>query len=191
MPEPDISETLIPGLRLRKSRIHRDDRGAFAEMWSSRSPEQFPGFRPVQHSIAWNGPTLVTRGIHAEPWRKVASVVHGSIFGAWVDFREGATFGALYHERLHPGDAVLIPEGVGNAYQTLEAMTVISYLADGHWISGQTYPGVDLNDPALAIPWPRPVSSTAVSSRDQAAPPFTALSPLGPSLQNPGEGVKS
>lgn len=190
MSAPDISETPIPGLLLRRNAIHRDDRGAFAEMWSSRSPEDFTGFHPVQHSIAWNGPSLVTRGIHAEPWQKVASVVCGAIFGAWVDLREGATFGILYYERLNPGDAVLIPEGVGNSYQTLEATTILSYLADDHWKPGRTYPSVDLGDPVLAIPWPRLVSSTEVSDRDQATPPFTTLSPLvsHTHFQSAGEG---
>lgn len=53
-------------------------------------------FGPVQNNISFNASPGVTRGIHAEPWDKYISVATGKVFGAWVDLREGPSFGSTY-----------------------------------------------------------------------------------------------
>ena len=79
-----------------------------------------PDFGPVQNNISFNDEVGVTRGIHAEPWDKFVSVATGRVFGAWVDLRDGPSFGAVYTCEIDPSVAVFVPKGVGNAYQTLE-----------------------------------------------------------------------
>ena len=74
-----------------------------------------PDFRPVQNNISFNEKAGTTRGIHAEPWDKFISVATGRIFGAWVDLREGPSFGAVFTAELDPSQAIFIPRGVGNA----------------------------------------------------------------------------
>ena len=73
-----------------------------------------------------------TRGIHAEPWDKFVSVATGRIFGAWVDLRDGPTFGTVFTAELDPSRAVFVPRGVGNAFQTLEPNTAYIYLVNDH-----------------------------------------------------------
>ena len=71
-----------------------------------------PDFGPVQNNISFNNEVGVTRGIHAEPWDKFVSVATGRVFGAWVDLREGSSFGAVYTCEIDPSVAVFVPRGV-------------------------------------------------------------------------------
>ena len=76
-------------------------------------------YGPVQHSMSCNTQTGVTRGFPAEPWDKLVSVAHGRIFGAWVDLRDGDSFGQVFTAELGPDKAVFVPRGVANSYQTV------------------------------------------------------------------------
>ena len=87
----------------------------------------------MQNNISFNDAVGTTRGIHAEPWDKWVSVATGRIFGAWVDLREGPTFGAVFTTELDPSRAIFVPRGVGNSYQTLEPDTAYTYLVNDHW----------------------------------------------------------
>lgn len=69
-----------------------------------------PDLRVVQNNISYNDSRGVTRGIHAEPWDKFISVARGSVFGAWVDLREGSdTYGKVYTTVLDPSKAIYVP----------------------------------------------------------------------------------
>ncbi|MFP3836119.1 dTDP-4-dehydrorhamnose 3,5-epimerase family protein, partial [Chryseobacterium sp. SIMBA_028] len=68
-----------------------------------------PDFGPVQNNISFNAQRGTTRGIHAEPWDKFISLASGRIFGAWVDLREGPSFGTLFTAELSPHEAVFVP----------------------------------------------------------------------------------
>ena len=84
--------------------------------------------------LSYNDSRGVTRGIHAEPWDKFISVARGSVFGAWVDLREGsATYGKVFTCTLDPSKAIYVPRGVGNSFQALEDGTAYTYLVDAHW----------------------------------------------------------
>ena len=88
---------------------------AFKENWqrAKMCALGVPDFRIVQNNISYNENRGVTRGIHAEPWDKFISVARGSVFGAWVDLREGsATYGRVYTTVLDPSKAVYVPRGV-------------------------------------------------------------------------------
>ena len=78
----------------------------------------------------------VTRGIHAEPWDKFISVARGSVFGAWVDLREGsATYGKCSPARSTRRRPSTSRAGVGNSFQALEDGTAYTYLVTptGRW----------------------------------------------------------
>ena len=64
-----------------------------------------PDFGPVQNNVSFNDAVGTTRGIHAEPWDKYISVAAGRVFGAWVDLREGESFGATFHIEIDPSVA--------------------------------------------------------------------------------------
>lgn len=175
-----VERTAIPGLLVIAVDVHRDERGWFKENWHRRHLSELglPPFSPVQHNIAFNHRRGVTRGVHAEPWDKFVSVATGRVFGAWVDLRAGETFGAVVHREIHPGLAVFVPRGVGNAYQALEDGTSYTYLVNGHWQPDRDYPAVAPGDPALGIPWPVPLAEAELSEKDRRAPGLDRLQPV-------------
>ena len=111
----------------------------------------------MQNNISFNDAAGTTRGIHAEPWDKWVSVATGRIFGAWVDLREGPTFGAVFTTELDPSRAIFVPRGVGNSYQTLEPDTAYTYLVNDHWSPDAEYSFLNLADETAAIDWPIPL----------------------------------
>ena len=179
---PSLETTPIPGLVVVRLDRRDDDRGFFKENWQREKMLAIglPDFGPVQNNVSFNGDRGVTRGIHTEPWDKFISLATGRIFGAWVDMREGETFGATFTLEMDTSVAVFVPRGVGNSYQVLEDATAYTYLVNDHWRPGVTYPALALGDPTVAIDWPIPLSEAIISEKDQNAPrldPSTAMAP--------------
>ncbi|MDH2443072.1 bifunctional dTDP-4-dehydrorhamnose 3,5-epimerase family protein/NAD(P)-dependent oxidoreductase [Amnibacterium sp. CER49] len=174
--------TPIPGLVVLDLPVPGDNRGWFKENWQREKmlPLGVPDFGPVQNNISFNDAAGTTRGIHAEPWDKYVSVAAGRIFGAWVDLRDGATFGAVFTAEIDPSRAVFVPRGVGNAYQTLEAGTAYTYLVNDHWSPDATYTFLNLADETVAIDWPIALDSVEISAKDRAHPRLADVTPMGP-----------
>jgi len=178
---PSIETTAIPGLLVLRMPLHRDDRGWFKENWHRQVMSELglpEGFTPVQHNVAFNARRGTTRGFHAEPWDKLVSLASGRAFGAWVDLREGDTFGATVQVDLDPSVAVFVPRGVGNAYQTLDDSTVYTYLVTQHWNPQARYAAVDLADPSLSVPWPISLDDAIVSDKDRTQPSLADVAPM-------------
>src|SRR5207253_7136175 len=93
-----IETTPIPGLLVVRLDVHGDARGWFKENWQREKmlAGGLPDFGPVQNNISFNAERGATRGIHTEPWEKFVSVATGRVFGAWVDMREGDSFGTTF-----------------------------------------------------------------------------------------------
>ena len=174
--------TDIPGLVLWELPVHGDNRGWFKENWQREKmmAAGLPDFGPVQNNISFNDAVGTTRGIHAEPWDKWVSVATGRIFGAWVDLREGPSFGAVFTAEIDPSRAIFVPRGVGNAYQTLEADTAYSYLVNDHWSPDAQYTFLNLADESVAIDWPIPLDKAELSSKDAAHPRLSEVRPVSP-----------
>ncbi|MFJ6548399.1 MULTISPECIES: bifunctional dTDP-4-dehydrorhamnose 3,5-epimerase family protein/NAD(P)-dependent oxidoreductase [unclassified Microbacterium] len=175
-------ETPIPGLVVFELPVHGDSRGWFKENWQR---EKMVGlgledFGPVQNNISFNDAVGTTRGIHAEPWDKWVSVATGRIFGAWVDLREGPSFGAVFTTELDPSRAIFVPRGVGNSYQTLEPDTAYTYLVNDHWSPDASYSFLNLADETAAIEWPIPLSEVEISEKDKAHPRLADVTPIPP-----------
>lgn len=174
--------TTIPGVVLYDLPVYGDNRGWFKENWQREKMLALglPDFRPVQNNISFNENAGTTRGIHAEPWDKFISVATGRIFGAWVDLREGPSFGTVFTAELDPSQAIFIPRGVGNAFQTLEDNTAYTYLVNDHWSAdaqGQ-YTFLNLADPASAIAWPIPLEQAELSDKDRNHPVLADVTPM-------------
>ena len=182
MTELSVEQTQIPGLLVVRLPLHEDNRGWFKENWqrAKMTALGLPDFGPVQHSVAYNARRGVTRGVHTEPWDKFISVAHGRIFGAWVDMREGESFGEVFTIEADPSVAVFVPRGVGNSYQVLEDGTTYSYLVNDHWRPGLAYPALNLADPTVAIPWPIPLAEAEISDKDLATPMLADVVPMAP-----------
>ena len=180
-----VTETGIDGLRVLDLAVHGDPRGWFKENWqrAKMTALGIPDLRVVQNNISYNAQRGVTRGIHAEPWDKFVSVATGSVFGAWVDLREGsATYGRVYTTTLDPSKAIYVPRGVGNSFQALEDGTAYTYLVDAHWSLElkKTYTFVNLADPQLGIEWPIPLSEATISEADRHHPMLADVVPMAP-----------
>ncbi|MFT4123307.1 MAG: bifunctional dTDP-4-dehydrorhamnose 3,5-epimerase family protein/NAD(P)-dependent oxidoreductase [Microbacteriaceae bacterium] len=176
--------TAIPGLVLYDLPVHGDNRGWFKENWqrAKMTAVGLPDFGPVQNNISFNDAVGTTRGIHAEPWDKYVSVATGRIFGAWVDLREGPTFGAVVTAEIDPSRAVFVPRGVGNSYQTLEPDTAYAYLVNDHWSADAQarYTFLNLADETAAIDWPIPLERAELSEKDRAHPRLGDVTPMPP-----------
>ena len=185
--EKDLSviETGIGGLKVVDLAVHGDSRGWFKENWQRAKMTELgiPDLRVVQNNVSYNEKRGVTRGIHAEPWDKFISVARGSVFGAWVDLREGSeTYGKVYTTVLDPSKAIYVPRGVGNSFQALEDGTAYTYLVDAHWSLElkRTYTFVNLADPELNIQWPIPLDQATVSEADLNHPMLGDVVPMAP-----------
>lgn len=176
----EVSETPIPGQLVIRTPVHADNRGFFVENWQREKMVAvgLPDFGPVQHNISYNVTAGATRGIHAEPWDKLVSVVAGKVFAAWVDLREGDSFGATFTIELEPGVTVFVPRGVANSYQTLVDHTTYSYLVNAHWSPDAKYTNLNLLDETAAIAWPLPLQE--VSDKDKAHPRLADVAPVAP-----------
>jgi len=174
--------TPIPGLTVWELPVHGDNRGWFKENWQRdvMTEAGLPDFGPVQQNISYNEPAGTTRGLHAEPWDKWVSVATGSVFGVWVDLRDGPTYGTIHTELIDPTRAVFVPRGVANGFQTLEDATAYTYLVNDHWSPDAEYPLVNLADPTLAIDWPIPLDRATISEKDLNHPPLAAATPVTP-----------
>lgn len=177
-----VQETPIPGLILLDLPVHGDNRGWFKENWQREKMVGLglPDFGPVQNNISFNDSRGATRGVHAEPWDKYVSIATGRIFGAWVDLREGPTFGTVFTAEMGPGSAIFVPAGVGNSYQTLEDNTAYTYLVNDHWSAGaqDRYTFLNLEDETVAIPWPIPLEESERSAKDLAHPRLADVVPM-------------
>lgn len=177
-----FTETAIPGLLIADLPVHGDSRGWFKENWqrAKMTAAGLPDFGPVQNNISFNDEVGTTRGIHAEPWDKWVSVATGRIFGAWVDLREGPTFGAVFTAEIDPSNAIFVPRGVGNSYQTLEPDTAYAYLVNDHWSPDAEYSFLNLADETVAISWPIPLDEVEISAKDLAHPRLADVTPIPP-----------
>ena len=174
--------TNIPGLLIADLPVHGDSRGWFKENWQNEKMSQLglPEFGPVQNNISFNAEKGVTRGIHAEPWDKYISIGSGRVFGAWVDLREGDSFGQVFTAELDPTKAIFVPRGVGNSFQALEDNTVYTYLVNDHWSAEaqSQYTFLNLADETANIQWPIPLDSAELSDKDKAHPHMADVQPM-------------
>lgn len=180
--ELKATETPIPGLVVYDIPVHGDNRGWFKENWQREKMIAIglPDFGPIQNNISFNTNKGTTRGVHAEPWDKFVSIATGKIFGAWVDLREGDSFGKVFTTELDPSKAIFVPRGVGNAYQTLEDNTAYTYLVNEHWSeeAQSQYTFLNLADETAVIKWPIPLANAEISDKDKAHPQLSEVVPM-------------
>lgn len=172
--------TAIPGLVWFDLPVHGDNRGWFKENWQREKMVAvgLPDFGPVQNNMSFNDKIGTTRGIHAEPWDKYVSVGTGRVFGAWVDLREGESFGKAFTLEIDPTKSIFVPKGVGNAFQVLEEETLYSYLVNDHWSADGNYAFLNLADPTIALHWPIDLASAELSDKDKNHPKLENVTPF-------------
>ena len=171
----------IDGLFVLTMKQVHEDRGVVRELFraSAFADAGLPELGPFLQVNATETKRGGLRGMHAEDMAKLVAVVHGEAFGAYVDFRaDSPSRGKVVTVRLVPGVQVLVPQGVGNGFQSLADGTQYVYCFTAEWVPGMAGRACTPLDPDLAIPWPIPVDPedrTQISEKDLAAPPFAAL----------------
>jgi dTDP-4-dehydrorhamnose 3,5-epimerase len=178
---PATRLTAIDGLVVITMKQVTDGRGTVREFFR-RSAFDVAGLPPLgpflQVNVTENRRGAL-RGLHAEAMTKLVAVVAGEAFGAYVDLRhDSPTHGVVETVRLLPGVQVLVPQGVGNGFQSLADGTQYAYCLDEEWHPDMAGLSCNPFDPALGIEWPVPIDRTdpaQVSAKDAAAPLFAEL----------------
>lgn len=175
-----VTETNIPGLYVIDLPLHGDNRGWFKENYQKEKMEALglPDFTVIQNNFSFNVEKGVARGLHAEPWEKYISVANGKVFGAWVDLRDGPSFGQTFTTEITPDKAIFVPRGVANGYQTLDENVTYTYLVNAHWSPDAKYTFVNMQDPALDIKWPISIKDELISEKDKHHPLLNDLTPV-------------
>jgi dTDP-4-dehydrorhamnose 3,5-epimerase len=156
-----------------------DDRGSFHEVFKLPFLSDTLGFvfevKQVNQSVSKAG---VIRGIHwadVPPGQaKYVFCSKGSIWDVVIDIRVGSpTFGQFDGEVISAdnGKCVLIQEGLGHVFLSLEDDTVVNYLCSEPF-SPTTEHGINPLDADLAIPFGSKISASSfqVSPKDEEAP---------------------
>jgi dTDP-4-dehydrorhamnose 3,5-epimerase len=171
--------TAIDGLWLISMKEVTDERGTVREFYreSAFLDAGMPSLGPWLQINVTETKTGALRGIHAEDMDKLVAVVAGEAFGAYVDTRrDSPTFETVVTVRLAKGTQVLVPRGVGNAFQVVSPEPAqYVYCFDHEWVPGMAGTAVNPLDPALGIEWPLPIDlddPSQISAKDKAQPPL-------------------
>jgi dTDP-4-dehydrorhamnose 3,5-epimerase len=159
-------------------RVHRDDRGSFAEAFRGAEFAADVGYQlsvaQVNCSVSRSG---VIRGIHYSDvpagQAKYVTCVSGAVLDVVVDLRVGSPgFGKWEKVRLDEQDrrAVFLAEGLGHGFMALSEQATVLYLCSTPYAPGREH-GLHPLDPTLGIAWPLdgPGDSPILSEKDAAA----------------------
>lgn len=175
----------IPGMIEFDIPVHGDNRGWFKENFQKEKmlplgfPESFFSEDKLQNNVSLSRHGVL-RGLHAEPWDKYISVAdNGRVLGAWVDLREGTSFGHVYQTIIDASKGIYVPRGVANGFQVLSDTVSYSYLVNDYWALKlkPKYSFVNYADPDLGITWDD-VEHAEVSEADKHHPLLKNVQPL-------------
>jgi dTDP-4-dehydrorhamnose 3,5-epimerase len=171
--------TAIDGLWLISMKEVTDERGTVREFYreSAFLDAGLPSLGPWLQINVTETRTGALRGLHAEDMDKLVAVVAGEAFGAYVDTRRASpTYRTVVTVQLTKGTQVLVPRGVGNAFQVVSSEPAqYVYCFDHEWVPGMAGTAVNPLDPALGIEWPLPIDlddPAQISAKDKAQPPL-------------------
>jgi dTDP-4-dehydrorhamnose 3,5-epimerase len=193
----DIRETDVPDVFLITSRVFADNRGHFAECYREDVLTELLGrpFPIVQSNFSLSHANVV-RGVHSAKvppgQAKIVSCLRGSVLDLSVDLRVGSpTFGRHTAVRLdaHTPTSVLLTEGIGHAFLSLEDDTLVQYQVNTGYVPEDVI-AVSPLDPDLALPFADRTDlimsdvdanapSLADSLRDGLLPAYDACLALG------------
>jgi dTDP-4-dehydrorhamnose 3,5-epimerase len=171
--------TAIDGLWFISMKEVTDERGTVREFYreSAFLDAGLPSLGPWLQINVTETRTGALRGLHAEDMDKLVAVVAGEAFGAYVDTRKASpTYRTVVTVQLTKGTQVLVPRGVGNAFQVVSSEPAqYVYCFDHEWVPGMAGTAVNPLDPALGIEWPLPIDlddPAQISAKDKAQPPL-------------------
>ena len=167
-----LESTIIEGIYILHRPLRKDDRGTFTRLFGS--DEIAKAGRPMNAIHVNTSTSLKTgtlRGIHFQysPFSeaKVVACTSGAIWDVAIDLRlESPTRFKWFATHLTPenGKSVILPEGVGHAFLTLEPNSSVVYVTSN--VYNEKYEsGLRYDDPDLAIEWP--IAPVNISQKDK------------------------
>jgi len=171
----EIRTTAIADCRLLILDRFQDTRGVFAELYRAgryAPSELAPAWRQINCSTSRKN---VVRGIHAAPFAKLISCVHGRVFDVVVDLRPASpTYKRWVGQELTPenGLQVYVPPGCGHGFMALEDDSIVVYAQSGEY-DPKIERTVHWQDEQIGIQWPA-AAEYILSPRDREAPGLPA-----------------
>lgn len=173
MPRFTFAPTPIAGLSLIQRHPIGDERGYLERLFCRDELKAIISDRDIvqiNHTITAKAGTL--RGMHFQhpphAEMKLVTCLRGEVYDVAVDLRQDSpTYLHWHSERLSADNykTLVIPEGFAHGFQTLIDDCELLYLHTAAY-APDAEAGLNALDPALAIPWPLPISER--SARDQA-----------------------
>ena len=173
---PGVFRTKIDGLMYFKHKKFLDERGFFTDITGLKSLEKAIGKRIEikQINLAYSNNNVV-RGLHAEGWNKLTTVLFGKGMSALVDIRpESPSFKQVEYFLFEPQPTdewqigLYVPMGVANSIAVIEGPLLYHYAVDAFY--DERDPAGDkalsLFDPELNIQWPIERDQMIISQRD-------------------------
>ena len=170
------SELDLKGVLLFESKIIKDLRGSFSEVYNSSYSNYIPkkvNFIQDNESISRYG---VLRGLHFQkgPFEqsKLVRVSKGKIQDVIVDIRkESSTFGKYVSVVLSKrnGKQVFVPKGFAHGFLTLSTEAIVNYKVDNEY-SKNHESGIIYNDKDLSIDWDINSQDIVISNKDLSLP---------------------
>ena len=168
-----IHATPLAGLNVLERLPRGDSRGYFERLFCDEELAHAGwsgNIRQVNQTYTQKCGTV--RGLHYQlpPYSeiKLVSCTRGEIWDVVVDLRRESPTFLKYHAEVLSADnhrSLLIPRGFAHGFQTLTDDVDMLYCHSAAYAQ-QAEAGILVNDPALQIPWPLPI--TELSQRDQA-----------------------
>lgn len=168
----------MPGLKLIKPTVIRDDRGYFFESFQEQKIRSL-GIETffVQDNEAFSTKNTL-RGLHYQlpPFAqaKLVRVVKGAVLDVAVDIRQDSlTYGRSYAVILDENNKfqLFIPRGFAHGYLVLSEEALFCYKTDNFY-SKESEGGIIFNDSNLDIDWQISNSKLIISDKDGSLPKF-------------------
>lgn len=171
-----IDDTNLPEVKRITLDVYADQRGFFCERFRA---DKFAAlgitetFNQMNHSRSVPG---VIRGLHFQhqPMQgKLVGVTHGAVLDVAVDVRPWSpNFGQVVAAELSEENAEMlwIPAGFAHGFAVLgnRPADVVYYVTSLYNAAGES--GIRLDDAALNIDWPTPLTRAIISPRDLTMP---------------------
>lgn len=168
-----FSTCSLPGLKVIKPRVFRDERGSFWENY--RKPLYAEGGVVVdflQDNVSISRRHTI-RGLHYQKGQaKLVSVLSGKIWDVAVDIREDSpTFGRYEAVELDDQERkqFYLPDGFAHGFCVLSETATVLYKVSAVYNPAEER-AIRWNDPLLGIDWP--CKEPILSMRDQTNPFF-------------------
>ena len=176
----NVVPTELPGVLVVESRVFRDDRGYFLEIWNGEryGPLGLPD-RFVQDNLSQSS-RGVLRGLHyqfPEPQGKLITVLEGEIYDVAVDIRAGSpTFGRWVGITLVAGEGrqIYVPEGFAHGFAVMGESALVLYQCTSVY-APQFEGTIRWDDPELGISWP--IRGPVLSPKDRDAKLLKEIEP--------------